>query len=82
MSGEFDPVLFGQLIAEVKHTGERMDATMDKMDRFIEATELRFGKIESDSATKKGIVIGALSGGAIGGASIAEAVKHFFRLGS
>lgn len=79
MSGEFDPVMFGQLIAEVKHTSERMDITMEKMDKFIDATELRFGKIESDSATKKGIVIGALTGGAVGGASLTEFIKHLFK---
>jgi len=79
MSGEFDPVLFGQLISEVKHTSEKMDATMEKMDRFIDATEARFGAIASDAATKKGIVIGTLTGGAIGGASLAEFVKHLFK---
>jgi hypothetical protein len=77
--GEFDPVLFGQLIAEVKHTSEKMDSTMEKMDKFIDATEARFGSIAADAATKKGMLIGALSGGALGGASLAEFVKHWFK---
>jgi len=79
MTGEFDPVLFGQLIAEVKHTSEKMDATMDKMDKFIDATNTRFSAISEDAATKKGAVIGALTGGALGGASLAEFVKHLFK---
>lgn len=80
--GEFDPVQFGQLIAEVKHTGEKMDETMDMMKSFIDATNRRFenvdgkiGEIEKDAATKKGAILGALGGGAIGGASLTEIIK-------
>ena len=78
-TGEFDPIQFGQLIAQVQHTSEKMDQTMEKMDRFIEATETRFGNIEKDGATKKGLILGTLAGGAMGGASIAEVVKHWFK---
>ena len=79
MSGEFDPVMFGRLIEQVQHTSEKMDVTMSKMDKFIEATETRFGKIETDGATKKGMILGTLAGGAMGGASLAEIVKHWFK---
>ena len=79
MAGEFDPVQFGRLIEQVEHTSTKMDQTMDKMDKFIEATETRFGKIETDGATKKGLILGTLAGGAMGGASIAEVVKHWFK---
>lgn len=79
MVGEFDPVQFGRLIEQVEHTSAKMDQTMDKMDRFIEATESRFGKIETDGATKKGMILGTLAGGAMGGASIAEIVKYWFK---
>jgi len=79
MAGEFDPVMFGRLIEQVEHTSSKMDQTMDKMDKFIEATDTRFGNIEKDSATKKGMILGTLAGGAMGGASIAEIVKHWFK---
>jgi hypothetical protein len=79
MVGEFDPVQFGRLIEQVEHTSAKMDQTMEKMDRFIEATETRFGKIETDGATKKGMILGTLAGGAMGGASLAEIIKHWFK---
>lgn len=78
-NGDFDPIQFGRLIEQVEHTSCKMDETMAKMDRFIEATETRFGNMEKDSATKKGMVLGTLAGGAMGGASIAEFVKHWFK---
>lgn len=79
MVGEFDPVQFGRLIEQVEHTSAKIDQTMEKMDRFIEATETRFGKIETDGATKKGMILGTLAGGAMGGASLAEIIKHWFK---
>ena len=78
-TGEFDPVLFGRLIEQVEHTSAKMDQTMEKMNKFIDATDTRFGKIENDQATKKGMILGTLAGGAMGGASLAEIVKHWFK---
>lgn len=79
---EIDPVKFGELCADVKNNNTRMQEICEKMDAFVEATNIRFGahetkigELEKDTAVKKGAVLAVLGTGTLAGLTVPDGVK-------
>jgi len=78
MGDDIDLVQFGKLIATVESNTEAVKELSGKLESHIETTQARLTSIDQRDEKRKGVILGALGAGTLGGATLGEAVKNIF----
>jgi uncharacterized membrane protein YoaK (UPF0700 family) len=73
---DVDPVMFGKLIATVEANTNAVRSLAEKLEAHIEENDRWIAAIEKKDEKRKGLILGALGAGTVGGATLGEALKN------